>query len=353
MHNVSIKIHPDFQLNGKKLAEYRSAKIYPTILQEALDFIRHWNSGVSSLKLQTSGSTGKPKIIFRDLRVLAASAHMTGTYFNLTPGTDALLCLPIKYIAGKMMVVRSLILGWHLWIVRPSLNPLQQVSDANFDFCAMTPSQVFHSLDYINNIKCLIIGGAPISKMLEQRILESYKGDVYETYGMTETVSHIALRNMKHEAYFHTLPGVHVSLDKRECLVIEASYLGDKVNTRDVAIIHSNVEFQILGRLDNILNSGGIKISLDSVQAELNKVIHEPFILIREKDEIFGEILAIIVESEDDSILNHINESINTSALPKDYLPRRMFKIEKFKYLASTKIDWKASRQHARPFKPL
>lgn len=247
---------------------------------KVLDFIKEWFSGSKTVKVKTSGSTGIPKVFEIEKSKMMNSAEMTCNFLELKEGNTALICLPIEYISGKMMVVRSILRKLKLKIVEPSTNPLQNLNE-DIDFCAMTPLQVENSLDKLYLIKNIIIGGAAVSETLKKKInelLNNHKGfeslslttqrensqtKIFETYGMSETLSHIALKQIfpNQEDWFTVFEGVEISLDERACLRIFAPKLNSEVlQTNDLVEIKGNKQFRFLGRLDNVINSGGAKI---------------------------------------------------------------------------------------------
>ena len=280
--------------------------------QEVLNFIKEFQSEEIFVDVQTSGSTGSPKIFSIEKEKMRFSAKMTCEFLNLEEGNRALLCLPVQYISGKMMVVRSLVKNLQLIVSSPSISPLIQL-DSKIDFCAMTPLQVENSLDKIHLIKKLIIGGAAVSEKLKSKIFNRLGNDsstsIYETYGMSETLSHIALKQVypQSEDYFTSFTGVNISKDARGCLVIQAPELTSEVLiTNDLVDIKENNRFQFLGRVDNVINSGGAKIFPERLEALAKKVIENEIVFIGIKDDVLGEKLIAVVESDDDEQLKSL-----------------------------------------------
>ena len=247
MRSSSIYVHPKFKLNG---LSYRFDDLYELALDfeksqalheiEIGKFLIEWLNNNDYISVPTSGSTGAPKKINILKTHTIKSAIATGTFFELPSETRALLCLPASYIAGKMMLVRAIILGWDLYIKAPEKDAITQY-DRDYDFVAMVPYQVHYSLKSLNKIKKLIIGGGAISVDLNDQ-LQHVDTEVFATYGMTETISHIAVRRINGLAksdYYNALPNVKFSLDKRDCLVIEASEVSNnKVVTNDLVKIN-------------------------------------------------------------------------------------------------------------------
>lgn len=314
-HNKPIQltyksIHKDFRLNGihysrEELKEvaYRLAKEGETFEKSIGDFLLDWLSQNPTVQVQTSGSTGKPKKIELQKRHMVNSAEATGAFFGLATSSSALLCLPTDFIAGKMMLVRAMVLGLELDYISPSLNPLQD-NIKPYDFSAMVPLQVENSLKELNLIKTLIVGGAPVSNTLKEIFNERVKNtDIYETYGMTETITHIAAKKIhpleSEKQNFKTLPKIKISVDDKNCLVIDAPKIcEDPITTNDVVNLISDNEFSWLGRLDNVINSGGVKLFPEQIETKFTSLIKSRFFVAGLPDEILGQKLVLIVESE-------------------------------------------------------
>ena len=252
-------IHPSFKLNGlsfdnpSDLLEFATKLKREGSLHEMSmgKFIYKWLDDDEFVKVKTSGSTGKPKKIKLAKQSMINSAAATGTYFKTGPDTTALLCLHPKFIAGKMMLVRAMTLGWDLHVVAPEKDALTQY-DNKYDFAAMVPYQVHHSIQSLNKLKKLIIGGGPVSSELEQ-LLDEVETECFATYGMTETITHIAVRRIngmaKSEAYA-ALPNVKFSTDVRGCLVIDAPQITpNTIITNDLVALETPTRFKWLGRL--------------------------------------------------------------------------------------------------------
>lgn len=316
------------------------------------DFLQEWNSPSETLLVHTSGSTGKPKPMWVEKQRMLNSAHITCDFLGLRPGDSALLCMSLDYIAGKMMVVRSIERKLHLFSVKPSGHPLSDESltkmvEMDFDFVAMVPMQVYNTLqvpqerERLSRIKHLIIGGGAINDALAEE-LRSLPGAVWSTYGMTETLSHIALRRLNGEEaseWYQPFDSVGVSLNSDGCLVIDAPLVcSEPLVTNDIAEIkqqetssHSSdassslktssphVLFRIKGRKDNVICSGGIKIQIEEVENLLRQHLDAPFLLAKKKDEKFGEIAVLVTESGD---LEGV-EAICRQVLPKYWVPRQ------------------------------
>ncbi|SHI70705.1 O-succinylbenzoic acid--CoA ligase [Cruoricaptor ignavus] len=304
---------------------------------KVVDFVEDWFFWSKTVPVKTSGSTGTPKVFEVEKARMLNSAQMTCDFLGLEKGDSALLCLPIEYISGKMMVVRAIERGLKLFVVNPSSKPLENFR-GRIDFGAMTPLQVENSLDKIHLIKNLIIGGAAVSERLRYKIQESrtknqkpffdnYKvtelkeisGEpsanghqptaVYETYGMSETLSHIALKQIAPEAqhYFKTFDGVEISTDERGCLRIFAPKLNAEIlQTNDLVEIKNGREFRFLGRIDNVINSGGAKIFPEQLEALAKKEITNEIVFLGMEDEVFGQKLIAVIEGRESEKLTEI-----------------------------------------------
>ena len=289
------------------------------------DFLDEWNNPKNTVEVQTSGSTGVPKCIRVEKQRMLNSARITCDFLGLKAGDTALLCMPLDYIAGKMVVVRSIERQLRLTTVEPSGHPLKDIS-TSFDFAAMVPMQVYNSLqvaeerEKLRTIKHLIIGGGPINDDLQQQ-LSSFPNNVWSTYGMTETLSHIALRRLNGEnasLWYTPFSTVSISLNANGCLVIEAPLVHEgRLETHDRAEIRDG-KFRILGRLDNVINSGGIKIQAEEVEEMLRPHLKMPYLISKCSDEKFGEVVVLLTECPD---LSFVKE-ICCNVLPKFWQPK-------------------------------
>ncbi|MEJ2584834.1 MAG: AMP-binding protein, partial [Robiginitalea sp.] len=301
-----------FTLNGIKVTYQDLSEVAYSLVkegdayeQEIGDFLLDWVSDREEIRMQTSGSTGAPRDIFMPKNAMVHSALATGKYLQLDERTRALLCLPARSIAGKMMLVRALVLGWKLSLKPPDSNPLEGLS-APVDFAAMVPMQLQASLDKLDKIATILVGGAPLSASLLAGIPDEGVS-IYESYGMTETASHIALRKLCRVPEgkapetvlppFHALPGVEVSTDDRGCLCIRASYLPENpVVTNDLVQLESDESFRWLGRVDHVVNSGGVKLIPEQLETKMSPLIPRPFFLTGMPDDTLGEKLVLLVE---------------------------------------------------------
>jgi O-succinylbenzoic acid--CoA ligase len=296
-------VHNRFKLNGFHLDRDDLCRIAYSYIKEGEAyekpvgmFILDWFDQNDYVEMTTSGTTGAPKKIKVDKQAMVNSALSTGNFFDLQPGNRVLHCLPAQYVAGKMMLVRGFILGLDIDFVEPTSTPLER-NDQSYDFGAMVPLQVQHSLEKLPKIKKLIIGGAKVSSSLTNELLE-IPTEIYETYGMTETITHIAAKKVGEEA-FKTLPNVTVSEDERHCLVITApNILFEPIVTNDVVKILNDQEFIWMGRIDNVINSGGVKLFPEQIEEKLSHKINRRFFVASQESPELGEKLVLAVEGD-------------------------------------------------------
>lgn len=297
------------------------------------EFLEEWHNGRDTLLVHTSGSTGTPKPLWVEKRRMEASARITCEFLGLHEGDTALLCMPLDYIAGKMMVVRALTCGLKLVSITPSGHPLQSVTET-IDFAAMVPMQVYNSLqvaeerERLMQIHHLIIGGGAVDDNLAAE-LAGFPNSVWSTYGMTETLSHIALRRLngpEASEWYTPFPSVSLSLTDEGCLIIDAPLVcAERLTTNDMAEIDPQGRFRILGRKDNVVCSGGIKIQIEKVERMLKPHLKAPFLITKCKDKRFGEAVVLLTESDNLVAI----EKICADVLPRFWQPRRCLQVER------------------------
>lgn len=308
----------------------------------AIKFLREWFSDSEMLKVQTSGSTGTPKTFEIEKKKMLNSAKMTCDFLKLKKEDKVLLCLPTEYISGKMMLVRAIERGLKVILREVNSSPIRDLKE-EVDFCAMTPLQVENSLDNIHKIRNLIIGGAEVSESLVKKIAEvadENKNKIFETYGMSETLSHIALKSIfpVREDYFKVLEGVEISQDDRGCLVIFAPKLNsDKLITNDLVEIKNNGEFRFLGRIDNVINSGGAKIFPEVLEKLLKKEVANELVFVGVKDEVLGQKLVLVIEGKEDEEIK--NKVLNISYEKPFHRPKEIVFVEKIPRTPNSKVN--------------
>lgn len=340
------------------LPGYRELSSYA---QQALSFCHAWLRGQPSFDIQTSGSTGTPKHIQITRMQMQASAHATVQALGLKAGDQALVCLNTAYIAGKMMLVRGLETGMPLMVISPSSTPLQEISEP-IDFTALVPLQLKSMLEaarpsyltQLNAMKAILVGGATVDRSLEILIREKLSAPVFSTYGMTETVSHIALRRLngaEASDVYEILPGVEVKQDERSCLSVRGAVSNHQwLQTNDVVEFKDDHHFRWLGRVDNIVNSGGVKLYTEALESKLEEGLQRvgiaaPFFLAGLPDERLGEKLCLIVESA--KALDDLQQK-NLKAWMVDHLhpyevPKEIHYVSQFVYTPTGKMQRKES----------
>ncbi|ACT92464.1 AMP-binding protein [Dyadobacter fermentans] len=342
---------------GKTLCKTQKRPRNPYFAQ-AYDFMEKWLGGAREFVLHTSGSTGMPKPITVTRAQLAASAAMTGKALSLGPGTRALVCLNVGYIAGLMMLVRGMELDWELTVTEPTANPLAGLDHADFDFVAMVPMQLQSILEnsatsgQVDRLGKVLLGGAPVNHALAMQISDLAM-PVYQSYGMTETVSHVALKALNgpeaSELYVF-LPGIQYGVDERGCLHISGAVTnGQTVQTNDLVEIHGNA-FQWIGRADNVINSGGVKIVLDQIDQRIAAVFHHlnignAFFCWWEPDAKLGQKLVLVIENAMPEALTERLTAEIRSRVSTYENPKHIYFAKAFAKTQTDKIDKRATFQ--------
>jgi len=351
-------MHPSFTLEiGNQI--FSGQKLIEDIQENNFDFDQGWQKSIvkflqqwfnikDDILVKTSGSTGKPQIICLSKSKMKISAAMTCDYFGLNPQDKALLCLSAENIAGKMMLVRAMERGLHLIAVNPVGCPFSSITE-RVKFSAMVPIQVQNCLDNncIDKTEKLLIGGVSVSEKMQERLID-IPVECYSSYGMTETMSHVAIKKLNGKdasEWYEGLAGIGFSLDERGCLQIEALGLGiEKLQTNDLCELRGNQHFKWLGRLDFIINSGGVKVSPEPLEKLLSPFLPLPFFITGIPDEKLGEKVVILIEasSVDQIPVNQIQQII--SEWPKYQIPKDIYFLSEFAYTPSGKIDRNASK---------
>lgn len=346
-----IPFHIKFKLQGKSFSSVEELISFSSeISLEVHLFLKEWFNENIFVEVKTSGSTGVPKLIQLQKKHMVNSAKATAVFFNLKERTSALLCMSPNFIAGKMMLVRALTLGWELDIVEPSSNPLQN-STKNYDFVAMVPLQLANSINQFHRIKKLIVGGGVVSNELNEKI-QSATTEIYATYGMTETITHIAVKRLNNfngchsklvaersrSAHYTILPNIKISTDDRGCLVIDAPLISNEiVITNDLVELISETTFRWLGRFDSVINSGGIKLIPEQIEEKLASILKQRFFVAGIPDNNLGEKLILVVEGEKDNFI--LDEVKHLTALSKFEKPKAIYFISTFIETETKKIN--------------
>jgi O-succinylbenzoic acid--CoA ligase len=308
-----------------------------------------WGDGME-IEITTSGSTGAPRLLGVKQERMIRSARLTCSFLGLQKGDKALLCMPLQYIGAKMMVVRTIVAGLELYVRPPSGHPLQDV-DIPFRFASMVPLQVYNSLqtpverERLMRIEILLIGGSAIDPALEKE-LRDFPNAVYATYGMTETLSHIALRRLNGKEAsdcYRPLPTVKLSLSDDGVLVIDAPLVCDTpLVTNDIVELLPDGRFRVLGRKDNCINSGGIKLQIETLEEKLRPIMPVPFAITSAPDPRLGETVVLLIEKG--SSLERLQEEI-TSVLSKYEYPRYIREVTAIPLAGNGKINRSACKE--------
>jgi O-succinylbenzoic acid--CoA ligase len=344
-------------LNGQEIAyeDIKAGKVAGnTDFEEAtLLFCRQWLNGQASFSLKTSGSTGTPKEIKVSREQMLASARQTINYFNLVPADSVLVCLNTAYIAGIMMLVRGFVAESKIIAVEPKANPLLDI-EQKVDFLAVVPLQLEEILtndatrDRLDRIRATIVGGAPVSYLL-QKDLSRTAAQVWATFGMTETLTHFALRQLNPilESTYTAFDETTISMDNKGCLVVSSAVTnGEELVTNDLVELKSLNEFEWVGRIDNVINSGGVKLQLELLEKKAQWMMVEQqlnynFFIAAAPDKKLGQQVELVIEGEED-------EQLYDKIPWEDYFerfekPRRIIFMPRFVYTPTGKINRKAT----------
>ena len=350
------KFHTSFQLNEVSFASVNEILSYASRFSvEIHHFLKTWFSEEAYITVKTSGSTGIPKDIKLEKSKMMNSALATGAFFELKENTTALLCLPTEYIAGKMMLIRALTLGWQLDIISPTSFPLRGMKKL-YDFSAMVPLQLENSINSLNQINKLIVGGGVVSNQLQDKI-QSASCSIFATYGMTETITHIAVKRLNnfsslqnnghkkssHKDFYQTLPNVEIYKDVRNCLVIKAPKVSNEVIfTNDSIHLVADDRFKWLGRLDNVINSGGVKLHPEKIEEKLSKIISKRFFVAGITDDKLGQKLVLMIEQPFASLEAEVALKLKIKqlkSLTKFEIPKEIYFVTNFIDTETNKIQ--------------
>lgn len=312
---------------------------------DVVNFLLEWFDDTDTVLVHTSGSTGEPKPLHLQKKHMMNSAKLTCSFFDLDKDSTALLCMPVRYIAGKMMLVRAILAQLSLTVSVPSSRPLKNLTTA-FDFIAVVPLQLYTSLDNeldvqkINACRFVLVGGGAISSELLTRI-EPLENAVYSSYGMTETVSHIALRKLNGSDasdYYRALPNVKLSLSDEGTLLIDAPLVSNEIlQTNDSVEFNALGEFKVLGRIDNIINSGGIKLQIEKIEEKLQNLFDTPYVITSVATSRLGGAVTLLLSSNRynlGELQDKMKEVLSTYELPK-----YIFYIENIPLTETKKVD--------------
>jgi O-succinylbenzoic acid--CoA ligase len=321
--------HENFKLNGLSFDSLDSLNEFLDSMKtqgnefelDLAEFLTQWLSPEPNIVTYTSGTTGQPKICILSKENMRLSARNTGAFFEVQSKAHALLCLPLSFIAGKMMVVRALVLGWDLHLVPPTKDALTQY-DTHYDFVALVPHQLAHSYRALNKVKTLIVGGGVLPRYLEDKLQDS-SVQAYATYGMTETLTHVAARRLngpERSDRYRAMPGVEFNIDHRGCLVITAPNLLDTpLVTNDLVDLIDQHTFIYSGRIDDVINCGGVKYSPESLERKLRNHLNDNFVISSLPHETLGEQIVLVKDSSgpSDTLINESFAALSPLERPK------------------------------------
>ena len=367
MQLINISLNT-FILNNQ-LFDYKSIKYkildtpknnYLTLFeQNTLQFIHQWLNGSNFFPIRTSGSTGPSKELLLSREQMQQSARLTGNFFSFQKGLKSLVCLNTSYVAGMMMLVRSMEYDMLMTVVEPSSDPLQNFpQDTSFDFAAFVPLQLEtllqnpKSVEILDRMRVILVGGAPLSPALTAS-LSHIKAPIFHTYGMTETASHIALRRIngeKPDDFYTTLPETKIGLDERGCLTIVSPVTkGLKIITNDLVDVIGKRTFRWLGRIDRVINSGGVKINLEEAEQKITEALKQKnkplvFFLYQVDDARLGQAPAIVIETELTKNTDIVFlQGLFTESLHPYEIPRSFYFIKNFLRTPTGKINYAES----------
>lgn len=349
----SVWINGKTFLNPHILSGSYRHRILDSFENKVLNTVRDWERGVKTFIFKTSGSTGEPKSIKIERARMHLSAQATMDFLHLDSGS-CLLCLDPEYIAGKMMIIRSLVRNMDLYALQPSSNPFKDLpEDISTDLCAIVPLQLYNILqndstrNKFKRVRNVLIGGADLSDELI-KLIRPFPNHIYHTFGMTETVSHIALRRISGDTpdeYFKAVPGVKFRVDDRGCLVIHGEITGNMpFITNDRVELMDHSKFKWLGRIDHVINSGGVKIMVELLEKKIEIILKErqeyiPFFIAGIPDKKLGQKIAIILETGTKKVNKNHLQKILKNKIDAYEMPKHWRFIPAFIRTASQKMD--------------
>jgi len=310
------------------------------MIKEVSDFLILWNDSSDFIETRTSGSTGSPTVIRLEKTKMVISAKKTLNYLKITEGKTAFLCLSPATIAGKMMIIRSLVGKLNLIVGPVNSNPLAQI-DAQIDFVAMVPIQLENTLladpEKLKNIENIIIGGGQVSQKVSSDVKRKNLS-IYHTFGMTETISHIAMRKIgvDEEREFHALPGINFSINENRLLINYPEIGIERLETNDIVKLIDSETFEWIGRQDFVINSGGIKLIPEEIESKISDLFQNDFFVTGIEDERLGQKLVLIAEG---STSDKISKQSLGKRLDKKSIPKEIIYIPKFIRTTSGKIN--------------
>lgn len=305
-----------------------------TYFNSVITFIRTFIDKDSFVSY-TSGSTGEPKDIIIEKLQAIESAKLSNEFFTINQSTQFLHCLDIKYIGSKMMLIRAYLARAKVEVVKPSLDFFKNVSTLKCDFISLTPLHIHKILDanprFFDQVKVCLIGASGVSHQLENQLIKAnFKTKFYESFAMTETLSHFALRDISaKQTYFKLLPGFEISINENQCMkVYHKTILPEKIVTNDIVEIHSKDTFSFKGRLDNVINSGGLKVNPETLENEWSAFLPFKFIISSEPNSIYNHRIIMIINRLNILTKNDIINLLNENRVPSRLHPKEIYYSE-------------------------
>jgi O-succinylbenzoic acid--CoA ligase len=323
--------------------------------EEVNAFLKVWQNQEECIHCFSSGSTGEPKSIALHKEDMRISAKKTLDTLGIKPGAHAGLALSTETIAGKMMVVRALIGNLNLHILPVNSEPLRGLT-IELDFLSLVPLQAYQSIGKVsiqNQQATVLVGGAPITHIQFNAIRDYWKKSIH-TYGMTETVSHVALRSFSDgfDAPFCALPGLEFSTNEDRLIIHSQDFSFKTIETSDLVSLIDEKRFRFLGRADFVMNINGKKINPETIETALSESVAIPFVVVPYEDDVFGQSVGILFEAE---YAIGIKDALQHIALPSSVHPRKFQVHPSFFRTKSGKLDrrrlWEAAKSH--DWKPL
>ncbi|WP_422362238.1 AMP-binding protein [Reichenbachiella sp.] len=320
-----------------------------------LHFIKCWVNGDTRFQFQTSGSTGPPKQIHISREQIIASVAATSNFLRLNKSHRALICLDPNFVASIMMAARCLVNDMDCFLARPSADPLKSI-DKKISFASFVPFQIYKMMEnktitQLSKIENILVGGAPLTQSGFET-LANINTNIFVTYGMTETVSHVALMPVREsfsDAYYEVLPDIRIGQDEDGCLHITGKVTeGKKVQTNDIVEMLAKNKFRWLGRRDHAINSGGIKIHPEQLEKSIEGHFSTEFMISWRPDPKLGSACILIIEDKpiQKEKQNEI-ESIIVESFSKYHVPKQIIELKEFERTDSGKIKREATRKKA------
>lgn len=314
----------------------------------AFSLAQQWLNGAETFTFHTSGSTGAPKSIELARAQLEASANATIHALGITSNDHLFHCLPTQFIGGAMLLIRGLIAECDITFVAPSTKPIELLPEQHsYTIASFTPMQLYPILHFakayetaLGQFNTVLIGGAAIDKLLEGRLANLPKVTFYHTYGMTETVSHIALRKIGLEKTFHVLPGIEAKVNEEGCLCIKGDVTVQQwIETNDLVRMETDTSFEVLGRIDGVINSSGAKIfpaEIESAFAEYLQLSPMEICALGLPDKELGQKLIVFIGGTKQIV---VSKQALLKRLEGYQIPKEIYQVEQFPQTPNGKVN--------------